>query len=106
MDRGRQRKRTEPRQDHGSQLKNCEASSEKSSERKAFEQLPSGLRPKDVNAGIDSEEIAALHKQALGQAERFEVLKTRDVEALSKVRKVTSYKPVPTAYRHTGASSS
>lgn len=84
MDRGRPRKRSE-RKDNEVKSKAGDASVEKSAERKAFEELPSGFLLKDVAANIDSEEAASIYKHAYRQAERFEVLKTADVEALSKV---------------------
>lgn len=84
MDRGRPRKRGEVRQAGGSQFKK-RAASDQSSERKAFEELPSGAIPKEVSAKMNAEEIQAVRKQAYRQAERFEVLRAEEVEALSKV---------------------
>jgi hypothetical protein len=72
MDRGRPRKRLDVRS--------------KSSERRAFEELPKGYRPATAAAKIESSELAKLQKQAFGQVDRFEVLKMEDVESLSKVR--------------------
>lgn len=85
MDRGRPRKRSDSRNNNGSQLKQREAS-EVSSEWKAFEDLPSGALPKEVLAKMEAEEIKTIQKQAYRQAERFEVLRAEEVEALSKVR--------------------
>lgn len=84
MDRGRPRKRNE-RKDV-TKPKTAEASMEKSAERQAFEELPKGFLPKDASAYLGSEEVASVYKHAYRQAERFEVLQTSDVEALSKVR--------------------
>lgn len=84
MDRGRPRKRGE-RKDNEVKSKTGEASVEKSAERRAFEELPTGFLPKDAAANIDPEEVASVYKHAYRQAERFEVLKTSEVEALSKV---------------------
>lgn len=72
MDRGRPSKRNE------------KTSKTKSSERRAFEELPIGWRPCEAMGKLNANDYMALHKQALGQAERFEVLKVEDVEALSK----------------------
>lgn len=83
MDRGRPRKRTD--RHNPLQLKRAESKSEKSSERKAFQELPSGFQAKDAVANMGHEELASLHKQAYRQAERFEILKEEDVQALSKV---------------------
>ncbi len=84
MDRGRPRMRAdEPRK--GGSAKNGESSRSLAAERKAFEELPSGWRPKDVASSLSTEEISSLYQQAHKQAEHFEVLKPADVEMLSKV---------------------
>ncbi|XWW92762.1 hypothetical protein V2A60_000688 [Cordyceps javanica] len=72
MDRGRPSKR------------NDKTNKTKSSERRAFEELPVGWKPCEAISKLNANDVMALHKQALGQAERFEVLKVEDVEALSK----------------------
>lgn len=77
MDRGRSSKRNE---------KSGSCKNTKSSERRAFEELPTGWKPCEAISKLNANDVMALHKQALGQAERFEVLKVEDVDALSKVR--------------------
>lgn len=84
MDRGRPRKRPEACKP----IKTSEAQQTKSSERRAFEELPSGFKPSEAIGKLNANDVTALHKQALGQAERFEVLRVEDVDALSKVRQV------------------
>ncbi|OAA47238.1 PIF1 helicase-like protein [Beauveria brongniartii RCEF 3172] len=79
MDRGRQSKRNEKVSKTGDAK-----STHKSSERRAFEELPTGWRPCEAISKLNANDVMALHKQALGQAERFEVLRVEDVEALSK----------------------
>lgn len=81
MDRGRQSKRNEK----GSKTGDAK-STNKSSERRAFEELPAGWRPFEAISKLNANDVMTLRKQALGQAERFEVLKVEDVEALSKVK--------------------
>ncbi|KAJ6783927.1 hypothetical protein PWT90_09316 [Aphanocladium album] len=78
MDRGRPPKRNEK----GAKVN--ETKTTKSSERRAFEELPVGYRPCEALSKLNANDVMALHKQALGQAERFEVLKVEDVDALSK----------------------
>ena len=85
MDRGRPSKRTNTRRNNASQNRRRETSAEKSAERRAFEELPSGFRVKDVAQGVPHDELLALHSQAYNQAEHFEVLRKEDVDALSKV---------------------
>ena len=80
MDRGRPRKRSESKND----ATKCSDSKVKSSERRAFEELPTGWRPCEAIGKMSANEAMQVHKQALGQAERFEVLRADDVEALSK----------------------
>ncbi|OAR02497.1 hypothetical protein LLEC1_06198 [Akanthomyces lecanii] len=75
MDRGRPSKRNE---------KSGSCKTPKSSERRAFEELPAGWKPCEAISKLSANDVMALHRQALGQAERFEVLKVEDVEALSK----------------------
>lgn len=88
-DRGRQRKRAEVRNNNGPLLKSSESKRAKSSERRAFEELPRGWKASDAMSKLNANDAATLHKQAFGQAERFEVLKVEDVEALSKVNYYT-----------------
>ncbi|KAM3511831.1 hypothetical protein MY11210_004522 [Beauveria gryllotalpidicola] len=80
MDRGRQSKRNEK----GSSKTGDAKPTNKSSERRAFEELPAGWRPSEAISKLNANHVMALHKQALGQAERFQVLKVEDVETLSK----------------------
>ena len=51
-----------------------------------FEELPKGWKPSEATSKLNANEVATLQKQAYGQAERFEVLRADDVEALSKVQ--------------------
>ncbi|KEY70280.1 hypothetical protein S7711_06983 [Stachybotrys chartarum IBT 7711] len=83
MDRGRPRKRSDPRHNR-SMSKGSGSRPLKSAERKAFEELPQGLKPKEAAEVMSASEVASLQKQAYGQVERFEVLKAEDVENLSK----------------------
>lgn len=53
-------------------------------EQHAFATLPSGVQSKDAHALLSPIEFNTLRKQALGQANRFEVLHSKDVEALSR----------------------
>ena len=85
MDRGRPRKRLDVRNNNGPLLKNVDPKRSRSTERKAFEQLPKGYRPAAAADNIESSELEKLQKQAYGQVERFEVMKMEDVELLSKV---------------------
>lgn len=85
MDRGRPRKRSDVRNNNGPLLKRAESKRSKSTERRAFEQLPKGYKPAVAAANMESSELAKLQKQAFGQVERFEILKAEDVELLSKV---------------------
>ncbi|KAK4179805.1 Up-regulated during septation-domain-containing protein [Triangularia setosa] len=55
-----------------------------SAERRAFEQLPKGWKASDAVNMLSPVEAAALHKQALQQAARFEVLRKDDVDNLSR----------------------
>lgn len=82
-DRGRARKRNDSRHHDGSQ-RMCDTVPEKSTERKTYDELPTGSFPKDAIAQMEANEINRLQKQAFQQAERSEVLRSEDVEALSK----------------------
>lgn len=83
MERGRPRKRSDGTPVGGP--RSVELKRKQSIERRAFETLPQGWRPRDAAKTLDQSEASYLHKQALGQAQRFEVLKKDDVEGLSKV---------------------
>jgi acetyl esterase/lipase len=84
MDRGRPRKRSEGRNNTANSKNDSKPPI--SAERKAFEELPKGWRPREVSEHINTQDLASLRKQAIMQVERFEVLRPEDVEALSKVR--------------------
>ncbi|KAI1130109.1 hypothetical protein F5Y10DRAFT_136614 [Nemania abortiva] len=83
MERGRPRKRTDGTPIGGNHRR-TDSKRSLSTERRAFETLPSGFRPSDAVKRLDQAEIAHLQKQALGQAARFEVLRREDVDNLSK----------------------
>ncbi|KAH9217734.1 Up-regulated during septation-domain-containing protein [Leptodontidium sp. 2 PMI_412] len=57
---------------------------DRSEEQRAFEHLPTGHSATTAHTHLALSEIAALRKQAIGQASRFQVLCTKDVEALSR----------------------
>ncbi|CCC13311.1 hypothetical protein SMACR_06602 [Sordaria macrospora] len=82
MERGRPRKRSETCE--GTILQRSCSKRSKSAERRAFEQLPKGWKASDAVKMLKSSETAALRKQALQQAARFEVLRKEDVDNLSK----------------------
>ncbi|KAH0442721.1 hypothetical protein CcaCcLH18_01319 [Colletotrichum camelliae] len=84
MDRGRPRKRSDVRNNNGPLLKRSASTRNKSAERKAFEELPTGWKASDAPKHMDQEELSALQRQAFGQASRFEILKKEDVELLSR----------------------
>jgi hypothetical protein len=84
MERGRPRKRTDGTP-IGLNHRRTESKNSLSAERRAFETLPQGYRPREAVKKMDQADITFLQKQALGQAMRFEVLKREDVENLSKV---------------------
>lgn len=78
MDRGRPKKRT---------LAGSPVSRSKRSPievQTAFETLPEGTRPTQATTVLPALELEALRKQAFGQASRFDVLSTKDVDALSR----------------------
>ena len=83
MDRGRPRKRSETC--GGTILQRSSDKRSKSAERRAFEQLPKGWKASEAVKMLKPSETAALQKQALQQAARFEVLRKEDVDNLSKV---------------------
>lgn len=85
MDRGRPRKRYDVIPGGiavGRSGSACKRS--KSADRRAFEALPRGWKATEAVTALDQSETAALQKQALQQAARFEVLRKGDVEALSR----------------------
>lgn len=83
MDRGRPRKRNDG-------LKRSGSKTSKSAERRAFETLPKGWKVTDAAQMLEQAERAALHKQAMQQAARFEVMRKEDVDSLSRVRRKTN----------------
>ncbi|TGO48754.1 hypothetical protein BOTNAR_0460g00060 [Botryotinia narcissicola] len=85
MDRGRPKKRSD-----GSPIK---ASAPKpfhskrtptSEEQMAFEHLPQGVKATQASSKLTQTEMETLKCQAIGQVCRFEVLNSKDVEALSR----------------------
>lgn len=84
MDRGRPRKRNDG-------IKRSASKTSKSAERRAFETLPKGWKVIDAAQMLEQAERAALHKQAMQQAARFEVMRKEDVDSLSRVSPVTSH---------------
>lgn len=89
MERGRPRKRGEvigavpgP--------KRAASKRSKSAERRAFESLPKGWKASDASNMLNQTEAAALQRQALQQAARFEVLRKDDVDNLSRVSYILS----------------
>lgn len=85
MDRGRPRKRNDLRLQNNASMSDLKAAAARSSDRKAFEELPMGWKPSEAVDHLDAADMETLLKQAVGQAERFEVLRPEDVESLSKV---------------------
>lgn len=79
MDRGRPKKKSD------SVLRRTNSKKSKSAERRAFETLPKGWKASDAVQTLDSSETIALYKQAMQQAERFEILRKADVGSLSRV---------------------
>ncbi|KAK3359133.1 Up-regulated during septation-domain-containing protein [Lasiosphaeria hispida] len=82
MERGRPRKRNES--GGGAVLKRTGSKRSKSADRRAFEQLPKGWKASDAINMLSQSEVAALQKQALQQASRFEVLRKEDVDTMSR----------------------
>ncbi|KAJ9413349.1 Up-regulated during septation-domain-containing protein [Fusarium oxysporum] len=56
----------------------------KSLEQKAFEPLPIGLKQADAFEQLEQSELTLLQKKAFDQVRRFDILKSADVETLSK----------------------
>ena len=92
MERGRPRKRSESCASNT--LKRTGSKRSKSSERRAFEQLPKGWKASDAMNMLSPPEVASLQQQALQQAARFEVLRKEDVDSLSRVR-ISRLQPSP-----------
>lgn len=89
IDRGRPRKRSDLRNNPGPIIQRSESKRSKSSDQgqsqTAFEHLPLGIKLSEATEKIVASDIVLLQKQAIAQAERFEVLRPADVELLSKV---------------------
>ncbi|KAK3995049.1 Up-regulated during septation-domain-containing protein [Cladorrhinum sp. PSN332] len=81
MERGRPRKRSDIT---GTVAGRSISKRSTSAERRAFEQLPKGWKASEAVNMLSPSEVASLHKQALGQAARFEVLRKQDVDNLSR----------------------
>ncbi|KAK3906439.1 Up-regulated during septation-domain-containing protein [Staphylotrichum tortipilum] len=81
MERGRPRKRSET---CGATMKRTGSKRSKSTEKRAFEQLPKGWKASDAVNVLSPTEVASLQQQALQQAARFEVLRKEDVDSLSR----------------------
>ncbi|PQE04741.1 PIF1 helicase protein [Rutstroemia sp. NJR-2017a BBW] len=81
IDRGRPKKRTD-----GSPIKRVPSkkAAPTSEEQLAFDYLPQGVRPNQASSKLTIQEMETLRRQALGQVTRFEVLNSRDVDALSR----------------------
>ncbi|RDA87717.1 hypothetical protein CP532_1801 [Ophiocordyceps camponoti-leonardi (nom. inval.)] len=87
-DRGRPRRRVEA-SERGSKKAGRDGGREQAPDRCVFEALPRGWRPHHAVGQIGVDDAASLQYQAHRQAERFEVLKMEDVEALSReIRKM------------------
>ncbi|KAG5991326.1 hypothetical protein E4U54_003900 [Claviceps lovelessii] len=91
MDSGRPRRQVEIRNNssgtllHGNEENsNGDKKCAMSLERRAFEELPKGWQPAEASCKLSASDLSVLQKQALEQAERFEVLNVEDVDTLSK----------------------
>ncbi|KAK8049373.1 hypothetical protein PG994_011103 [Apiospora phragmitis] len=84
MDRGRPRKRSDGTPVGGGLKRAASKKNKDDEQRRAFEELPQGWKPEEAATQLDQAEANYIHKQALGQVLRFEVLKKDDVESLSK----------------------
>ena len=81
MDRGRPKRRM----DGKAAIKSQPNKRDVSAEQKAFVTLPTGVHATDVASKYGTSDCEKLHKQALGQAAKFEVLGVKDVDSLSRV---------------------
>ncbi|KAK8124567.1 uncharacterized protein PG998_000326 [Apiospora kogelbergensis] len=84
MDRGRPRKRSDGTPVGGGLKRSNTLQNKTDEQRRAFEELPQGWKPSEAANHLDQAEASYVHKQALEQVLRFEVLKKDDVESLSK----------------------
>ncbi|RDW92400.1 hypothetical protein BP5796_01794 [Coleophoma crateriformis] len=80
MNRGRPKKRAPD----GSPIKRTSRKRSPSVEQNEFDTLPQGYRAAKASSTLASPELETLRRQAMGQASKFEVLPTKDVEALSR----------------------
>lgn len=85
MDRGRPRKRVDPPPNNSPVWQVQDINEPGNIDRKAFEELPLGVTIADAAKGLGPNDAAVLRKQAVRQAEKFEILTLKDVETLSKV---------------------
>lgn len=90
MDRGRPKKRSDSSPGKRTTSKRSQSPSD---EQKAFETLPQGIHALNASSVFPESEIETLRKQAIGQATRFEVLSSKDVDALSRVRRTPPRAP-------------
>ena len=86
LNRGRPTKRMHHRHHNGSATE----MSPREEEIKRHWVLPLGHRAKDAVQRYEISDVESLHKQAIVQAEKFEVLTPHDVASLSKVLSSTS----------------
>ncbi|KAH7149436.1 Up-regulated during septation-domain-containing protein [Dactylonectria estremocensis] len=88
MDRGRPRKRSDLRTNNGPIIQRTEPKRSQSTveqtSRTAFERLPQGVPLPDAVDRLEPSELVMLQKQAVAQAEGFEILKPADFELLSR----------------------
>ncbi|WKT54426.1 hypothetical protein QSH57_005010, partial [Fusarium oxysporum f. sp. vasinfectum] len=84
MGRGLSREGSDLGTNNGSFMQRPELKRGKSSEQKAVEPLPIGLKQTDASEQLEQSELTLLQKEAFGQIKRFEILKAEDIETLSK----------------------
>ncbi|KAF7954612.1 hypothetical protein EAE96_005731 [Botrytis aclada] len=85
MDRGRPKKRTDESPIKASAPKSLHSKRTPISEEQlAFEHLPQGVKAAQASSKLTQTEMETLRCQAIGQACRFEVLNSKDVDALSR----------------------
>lgn len=84
MDRGRPKKRVDASPKHTLSKHSPSTAAALVEERKAFEHLPSGYPATTASTILPPSEVEILRKQAIGQASRFQVLNSKDVDALSR----------------------
>lgn len=85
LDRGRQPTKDRSLERKPNNLERKMSKRRPSQENIPFITLPSGLPPREASSALSPEEIEKLHEQASSQAEKFEVLKYKEVKALSQV---------------------